>query len=351
MYYNDKFLNKFRWKYISLRNRYFKLPKVPEGKNVAYVLGVSNHPNAGDQEITLAQKKIIEKLLPNYVYIEVEKEVVPKVIQDIRNNIKSGDIVFLQGGGTFSNLYPEHEKPRELILKKLRDIPCPIVQFPVSFYFEDMESFRSIKDVYNNAHNLILFARESKSFEILKSELTIPVYHVPDIVLSQNETKKKKRSGDILIMFRRDKECILPVSLGSEIIHEFSKISNLIITDNYVKNFVPTTKNNREKLLSNKFSEFNNASLIITDRLHGMIFAYITKTPAIVFDNTYGKVKYSYLDWLSNCEYIKLLDANTVSTQDVLDAYDALKSVNTEFSIDVDLVFKDLFSIINLNKI
>jgi len=45
---------------------------------------------------------------------------------------------------------------------------------------------------------------------------------------------------------------------------------------------------------------------VITDRLHGMIFAFITGTPAIVLPNNNGKIEHSY-DWISECGYICFL--------------------------------------------
>ena len=40
-----------------------------------------------------------------------------------------------------------------------------------------------------------------------------------------------------------------------------------------------------------------------TDRLHGMIFAFITGTPAIVFSNNNHKIEGAY-EWIKDCGYI-----------------------------------------------
>ena len=60
----------------------------------------------------------------------------------------------------------------------------------------------------------------------------------------------------------------------------------------------------RKKEVKNKLEQFKKAKLIITDRLHGMIFATITATPCIAFGNSNGKVKNVY-GWLKHNEYIK----------------------------------------------
>ena len=66
------------------------------------------------------------------------------------------------------------------------------------------------------------------------------------------------------------------------------------------------TKQNVEKLLKNSFG---NRKLIITDRLHGMIFSAITNTPCIALANSTGKVKGVY-DWIrKDNNYIYFADS------------------------------------------
>ena len=50
----------------------------------------------------------------------------------------------------------------------------------------------------------------------------------------------------------------------------------------------------RKKEVSQKLEEFSKAKLVITDRLHGMVFAYLTATPCIVFSNYNYKVEGVY---------------------------------------------------------
>ena len=54
-------------------------------------------------------------------------------------------------------------------------------------------------------------------------------------------------------------------------------------------------------------NEIGKRKLVITDRLHGMIFCAITGTPCIVFSNYNHKVKGS-LKWLEHLNYIRFLD-------------------------------------------
>ena len=61
--------------------------------------------------------------------------------------------------------------------------------------------------------------------------------------------------------------------------------------------------NERKIELSKIWKQFESSEWIITDRLHGMIFAFITRTPAIVIPNNNHKIGSCY-EWIKNCGYI-----------------------------------------------
>ena len=64
----------------------------------------------------------------------------------------------------------------------------------------------------------------------------------------------------------------------------------------------------RPRELERKWREFCGAELVITDRLHGMIFACITSTPCIVLDNYNHKIRNFYRSWLSDVPNIRFAE-------------------------------------------
>ena len=72
-----------------------------------------------------------------------------------------------------------------------------------------------------------------------------------------------------------------------------------------------------EKEIQKKLEEFASARMVITDRLHGMIFAAITQTPCIVLDSLSHKLRGCY-EWLSELDYIRFVD-NIDELQQVMD--------------------------------
>ena len=70
----------------------------------------------------------------------------------------------------------------------------------------------------------------------------------------------------------------------------------------------------RKSVIVNKLKEFAGAQLVITDRLHGMVFCYLTNTPCIVFSNYNHKVLGTY-EWIKDVNYIKPGDVEIIEQQ------------------------------------
>ena len=60
------------------------------------------------------------------------------------------------------------------------------------------------------------------------------------------------------------------------------------------------------ELVRAKMCQFAEAELVITDRLHGMIFSAITETPCIVLGNHNHKIEGSY-QWIKHLPYIRFI--------------------------------------------
>lgn len=65
--------------------------------------------------------------------------------------------------------------------------------------------------------------------------------------------------------------------------------------------------NNRSNALIKKLREFSRARIVVTDRLHAMVFAAITGTPCVAFDNSSKKVSGVY-EWIKYLDYITVVD-------------------------------------------
>jgi len=97
----------------------------------------------------------------------------------------------------------------------------------------------------------------------------------------------------------------------------------------------------REHRLRDIWKDFSTAELVITDRLHGMIFAAITGTPCIALDNSTGKIANSY-NWIQSLGYIKFVPRDEYSRlKDIVS--EMLKYSNSSYPEEL---FKHEFEII-----
>ena len=143
------------------------------------------------------------------------------------------------------------------------------------------------------------------------------MYSVPDIVLSLNFSEKVFNRDGILFCFRNDKEkifndteiCLLE-KLAKDIGKKITK-TDTVITENVFST-------NRKQLLEEKLGEFKSSELVITDRLHGMIFSVITGTPCIAINNISKKIQGVKELWLKDIPYIEFCDSISQISQTMI---------------------------------
>lgn len=246
------------------------------------------------------------------------------------------------------NIYIEGEERRRDVIASFPK--NKIVSFPQSIDFDNssigQKEFENSISIYGNHPNLTIFSREEKSYHIMKSKFQNNVILVPDTVLyltgkihfDQQYTRDK-----ILICFRDDKEKVTSKNITCNFIdllreHSFNDIE---ITDTSLGlyKFEP---NEKPELFTNILKKFMTAKIVVTDRLHGMIFALITKTPCIAFDNSNKKISSTYHTWLKDIPYIKLL--NDFEELAVLNDIKEISKIDTNsLDINFDEKFKPLF--------
>lgn len=302
--------------YISGYKENEKKYKNISSKKKIYFLGSAHYNNLGDQAISFATLKFIEDNFREYEIIEVRLNEFLSNLRCLKKYINESDIIVLQGGGNMGYMYADAEDNRRTIIHYFKN--NKIVIFPQTIdYGKDKKSkieFEKSKKIYSKHKNLTLLAREINSYNIMKSSYrNNDIILVPDIVtyLNESNNNNNNRNG-ILLCLRDDEEKNISKEEKVKILNICKKYSgNIRFTDTISKNN-NISYENRKNELELKFNEFKSAELIITDRLHGMIFCAITGTPCIVLDNSNHKVKGVY-KWLSNLKYIKFMgDINNI---------------------------------------
>lgn len=281
---------------------YFRLRRTK-----VYLIGTPRHDNLGDQAISIAEKQFWDNL--NVRYQELSHKLAKRLFKYQNSFVSQKTILCLQGGGNMGAQYFFEEELRRYVLENYPN--NKIIIFPQTIDYGNSEFGKleqeNSKKIYNNCSSLCIVAREKTSFEIMKELYpSCNVIFTPDIVLSMRMKLDKFSRNGALLCLRSDVEKSISdedkLKIEKKVKSLFSKIT---YTDTVTKYSID--KKVREDEVLKKLKEFAQSKLVVTDRLHGMIFAALTGTPCIVIGNYNHKVRGEY-EWLKDNPYIAFLE-------------------------------------------
>lgn len=280
------------------------------GEKFFFIFGTPNHGNLGDSAISFAQEEFFNNIYPDCTACFIDETEYWSYKKALKKKISDNDILTLVGGGNMGSLYPYSEDLRRDVIKTFPSNKKVI--FPQTTYFPDnifgCWDKRRMQKLYNEDNNLYIFAREEYSFDLMKKMFNNQrVFLVPDIVLSLKKLLpcETERKG-ALICFRSDDEVKLVESekkiINNKLSLVFSHIDN---TDTVVPHYNGVEASREE--VRKKLVQFSKSEIVVTDRLHGMVFAAITKTPCIALSN-YNKKVLGVYKWIEDLSYVKYID-------------------------------------------
>lgn len=264
------------------------------------------HGNLGDHAIALAVSNMLQEL--NIPYLEITADELKLMAKHHKMHIMNGHPILVNGGGNIGTLWLGVEKLFRSIIQDCPD--SKILCLPNSAFFEQSEEgqkeYALSRKIYRGHSNLMICAREKLSYEFLK-QMHDQVVLVPDMVLSLNARKVGTARKGCLLCLRSDRERTRDDSTDRAVREQAAGLfpGDVFQSDMFIGK--PVSVENREQALSEKFDIFRSAKLVITDRLHGMIFAAITGTPCIVLDSKSPKVRGCY-EWIRELGYIRFAD-------------------------------------------
>lgn len=307
------------------------------------LMGEPEYENLGDHAIAYATRRFIETNCPNYHYIGVSENHIRYSFNRVCKNIKPDDVLLLQGGGNMGDLYPDQIEIRKKVIQAFPENKIIIMPQTIHFSGEKNE----LPDYYSNHQHLVLTAREKISYDIMQKCYNGHVILTPDIVFSLNKipilTTERKVA---LVCIRNDAESVGNREKKIELIDKTLKRLNYHSEQISTVLSLSVDVEHREQALYDLFQKFQEAKVIITDRLHGMIIAAITKTPCVVLPTFNHKVVYCY-EWIKLVNYIVLCKSDTDITsciQQVTAIPEAEKSIfdfNSEFAVLVETILED----------
>ncbi|MGD2090793.1 MAG: nitroreductase family protein [Candidatus Aminicenantes bacterium] len=268
--------------------------------------------SVGDHAQTLALTRFFHRHYSDYQLVMVSRDD-PKLMKKLKH-VYAGDKVFLSSSGDFGSFHYDngwHVKRRRII-ELLRHVR--VVQLPVSVYYEDngfgYSVFESDKSFYTFHPNLLLLCRSHVESRLLQQNFGCRVAWYPDFVynLKPPVIDNSTREG-VLVVLRGDKESkqlagkvghkkpsyfemfvkrrlvnfgLLekPESLREQTKRVLTGFGDVTIKDLQVSN-KDLTGDNREKIVYEVLREYGKYRVVVTDRFHAAVFAWLTSTPCV----------------------------------------------------------------------
>jgi pyruvyl transferase EpsO len=300
------------------------------------LLDVPNHYNIGDQLICEGELAYLRRLpfkrhyMSNLTYCDFKR-------------IPSRGLILLHGGGNFGDMWPWHQAFKARVISAFPQ--SKIIIFPQTVYYKDNNLLRNDAQLFNRHPDLTICARDTRSYEILKSHFTNnTILLVPDMAfcLNLDGHNNNAKTNKILILKRQDKE--LNQSFDVEVLKDrisngkkidirdwppmerniSNKVNNALIkADDFFstllvkkpvfKNIINHSYGFKQHDLSKRYMVrgidfINGYDEIYTTRLHGYILSVLLDKKVHLIDNSYGKNSTFYNSWMKGFENSSLVN-------------------------------------------
>ena len=289
-----------------------------------FLLNTPDYMNLGDQAIAFAEQIYITENFGEFY--EIGSHMChPDALTELSKCIKKNDILMFQGGGNLGSLWRFCEEIlRDILIKFPENL---VVVFPQSVFYgdseEEKEYFEKSQRIYNAHKHLVICTRDKQSYDFVTNSYNCKCLLLPDIVLTLKYSESNKQRQGIGIVLRNDKEQYISDEYHKDIYDVSSLLEQEVKTITHLPADENITRSDRIKSILDLYS---SQRLIITDRLHGMVFSAITNTPCVVFDNSYGKTSELYETWLK--------DVSCITFTDVIEKGDLAQLLKSKLNVD-----------------
>ena len=294
---------------------FFLVNKIKKNSNIVILVGTSTFNNLGDHLISLSSIEFINNIYKNKKVIEIPTQFFTKNQIKLKNIINSNVPIFIVGGGWMGNIWPDDEYRMQEMIKTFSNNEIFILPQTVYYDFNLKNAKKVLSDAistYKNCKKITMFFRDQNSYNFAIENfnfINVDIFLSPDIGLYYKTLFKEKKEDNIMLCMRNDREQNKKNNI-IEYIKYISKENNYKLkkTDTVVKFSIPIWL--RKTKVNKKIKQMSKSSLIITDRLHGMIFSVLSNTKCIAFDNRTHKVFGVYNLWLYKNKNIIFMDNN-----------------------------------------
>ena len=288
---------------------------IPAGASLG-LLNFPNHRNAGDDALWLASEDLLRTRPATIAYRcawnTFDDRAFRRAVPD-----PDGPVV-LNAGGNFGDLYPGGQQAlRERVLATMTD--RPIVQLPQSIHFQDPANLERLRRLVDRHGRVTILCRDEASLAVAQT-FDATVAFCPDLAFTLGPFPRPAApTVDILWLARRDPErrfdppaidagtsdlrmldWLDPVGdepvwpagrraafeLNVRLVARARPRQPAWLTHAATATFDPLAQG----WVDRGVALLAQGRVVVTDRLHAHVLAFLTGIPSVVLDNTYGKV-------------------------------------------------------------
>lgn len=282
-----------------------------QGKNF-FIIASPRYGNLGDLALLEGERNFIKNFFGDYNLQEITFQQINSLNKKI-NPKNFNNIYAVQAGGNMGTLYPGVHKVQEKFLENMQK--SNLIIFPQTFYYDfsnyNCEAFLTKSKELYNSKKIQTFVRDASSFSFFKENIGKDnVYLVPDIALMLNGKDYSKNVEDregVFLCLRNDIERTISNQQFDSILSTLEFYFDSKITQGDTHIYDDNISENTFDYVKPLLNSIGSKRMMVTDRLHGMIFAAITSTPCVVITSKSPKVRGVY-EWIKYLPYIKLVD-------------------------------------------
>ena len=275
------------------------------------LLDYPNHRNVGDNAIWLGERTALAEVGAQLVYCADLRSF---DLETLRHRLGQG-VVLLHGGGSFGDIWPEHQVFRELMVSECPDLR--IIQLPQTIHFEDPANLARSREALRGHPQLIVLVRDQRSLRVAEDQLNLAARLCPDMAFAIGPHNRSAEPRiPILWLARTDHETtsgrpplseadvevvdwIGAASRSNRRVLRADKLHRRIAPDlarrtgrvvNPVRWLGPWMDQMAAHQLRRGARLLSQGQVVVTDRLHGHILCSLMDIPHVVLDTGYGKL-------------------------------------------------------------
>jgi pyruvyl transferase EpsO len=292
----------------------------------AALLNIPHHSNCGDAAILQGDLQAFRNRNIDLAYIAHSDTY---NIGHLRSALPSQGTVYLHGGGSFGDLYPD---THAFLLDAFRELhDYRVVMLPQTARFSTGYVDDLTRRTIDSHPNCKLYFRDKRSYELAVSAFQVPCGLAPDMAFALGPIDRPILANiPILFLGRTDierRESFNVVKASDLVVSDWPGTENISLgkwslpaqaialavrTSRFTPRLSPAVSRQLVSLSKRRFNRgcrmLAQGQIVVTDRLHGHILSTLMGIRNIAFENGYGKVETFIDTWTSLISYVQVSD-------------------------------------------